>query len=395
MVYIKQSILFTVLNIFCLTTWAMTGSSGGSSSSGSSSGSGSGSSSGTTTPIDTSKMVLCSTSQTASTVNQKAEKLSNYCSYAGRYQLKPSWNSDGDVDDAGVTTQGKQLLAYDSFKEIIDGKLLTAAVPATETTPEVPEVRADTIHSQGYRLPSLNELLSLININVAAPAATSPTNLFNNNHVLNAWFKIGISTGLGDYYSGYVATSTFDPDSTHVYVFDIQTREILKIDPEASATKPLYVLGFSDYFQIISKKNPNKCVQFNSHGNRLDFVTCDPSNLLQRWRFESNRFINQYRSETMVGDLLGFCMDHGTQYDTSDSGVSKANGYKCNHDDGTVNETNNFKYKINDEDELLLNQFVRIKAIDENIYLGIHSGVLKTPYLHLIDSDAAFWLLQY
>lgn len=319
--------------------------------------------------IDIVIMVVCNTEQEVSTAN-KAANSSNYCSFDGRYVAKPDWGQDSGSD-------GKNLIPYNTYK---------LALNDTKRT--------------NYRLPTINELLRLVNFDNAEGE------IFKNYPVVNTWLK----DSEGAFINGYLLSNTFDPVTKYVYGLDVRSRNVVQLDPAASYeseesspstdrsestgnisptpfNRPLYVLGVSDYFQIINKGN-NKCVEFSGHNVALALKECKVSEIKQRWQFDAeNQFINQYRNTESEGVVELYCMGNGDFSDT------RINAFKCNE---SSNDTN-FEYEVSIDvttsTGLIAGVAVKLKASDESLYLTKNENNLKTQPSS--ESDDQLWILQY
>lgn len=318
-------------------------------------------------------MVPCNTVQVLAAghfAGNKAARSSNYCTFDGRYVTKAHWNSDENP----VGGNGKILQAQTDYS-----------------------VGRDIMHGEGYRLPTIKELLRLVNFDVSRTAPADQ--LFSDYEVVNNWFKTSPTAFL----DGYIVSSTFDKVSKNVYGIDIASRHVVKLDPLAIYTnpavtpalitdniatapldRPLFILGVSDYFQIISKAD-NKCVEFAGHNNVLILSACDATNIKQRWTYDSSNFEirNQYRESSATGSGL-YCYDHGTN--------TIAYGYDCDLA-GAGNTTHQFSINGVVKSELIINEFLKIKVVGGEYYLTNNGGDLITSPVILDDSQT--WILQY
>jgi hypothetical protein len=288
-------------------------------------------------PLDITIMLPCNTMQPLGTDFglDKAAKSSNYCAFDGRYVTKPHWNFDKNTQ----TESGKVLQGQTDYK-----------------------VGRDILSGKGYRLPTLNELLRLVNFNVnrAAPA----DQLFSDYEVVNNWFK----TSPTDFLDGYIVSSTFDKSSMNVYGIDIASRHIVKLNPLAAYTgKPLLILGVSDYFQMVNLSE-NKCLGVTPQNPdvysrvSIKLEDCDSGSIYQRWKFNDDRLYAQAR------DTAEYCV---------------------NMSDGTLDTPSENCTFISDSPDF--NQEGTIKNNSDQ-YLKMN---LPGPGSSLSDNEGTQWFLQY
>ena len=268
-------------------------------------------------PLDITIMLPCNTMQPLGTHFgfNKAAKSSNYCAFDGRYVTKPHWNFDENTQ----TESGRVLQGQTDYK-----------------------VGRDILSGKGYRLPTLNELLRLVNFNVnrAAPA----DQLFSDYEVVNNWFK----TSPTDFLDGYIVSSTFDKSSMNVYGIDIASRHIVKLNPLAAYTgKPLLILGVSDYFQMVNLSE-NKCLGVTPPDPdvysrvSIKFEDCDSGSIYQRWKFNDDRLYAQAR------DTAEYCvnMSDGT-LDTPSADCTFISDPPDFNQEGTIKNNSDQYLKMN------------------------------------------------
>jgi hypothetical protein len=286
-------------------------------------------------PLDITIMLPCNTMQPLETEFglNKAAKSSNYCAFDGRYVTKPHWNSDVNP----ISGSGKILQGQTDYK-----------------------VGRDILNGKGYRLPTLNELLRLVNFNVnrAAPA----DQLFSDYEVVNNWFK----TSPTDFLDGYIVSSTFDKSSKNVYGIDIASRHIVKLNPSAIYTnpaatpllitdntataptdRPLLILGVSDYFQMVNLSE-NKCLGVTPPDPdvysrvSIKLEGCDNGSIYQRWKFNDGRLYAQAR------DTDEYCvnMSDGT-LDTPSADCTFISDHPDFNQEGTIKNNSDQYLKIN------------------------------------------------
>lgn len=286
--------------------------------------------------LDITIMVPCNTEQTL-TAGQfgipKAANSSNYCVFDGRYVTKAHWNSDTNPGDGN----GKILQAQSDYK-----------------------VGRDIMHGEGYRLPTIKELLRLVNFDVtrAAPA----DQLFSDYEIVNNWFKTSPTAFL----DGYIVSSTFDKVSKNVYGIDIASRHVVKLDPLATYTnpattpvlitdntataptdRPLLILGVSDYFQMINASS-NKCLGVTPPDPdvysrvSIKLEDCDSGSIYQRWKFNGDRLYAQSR------DAAEYCvkMSDGT-LDAPNTNCTSISNHPDINQEGNIEHDSDKYLKIN------------------------------------------------
>lgn len=324
-------------------------------------------------PLDINVMEECSfLRQPATDATDKAEKSSNYCSFDGRYVAKAQWQRDENIDGGGGVEYGKELITYASYSEA-----------------------RDSMSSKGYRLPTINELARLISFQTHSAVDTQLA-IFDKYPIIDQWFKED-GVNISSYYDGYIISSTYNKSDHDVFAVDIKSKQLVAIDPLATypATKALYVLGVSDYFQIINKEEPSKCLQFVDNDQSLILTSCNDAEIKQRWFYDESNFHirNQYRASGMDASKKGYCIDHGGA-----DNHTIAYAYNCDN----AGEAN-IQYDIVVDgvagNTLALGKYVKLKANDG----------LGTPYLtndsgSMVSADsidnptlegAQLWMLQY
>lgn len=328
-----------------------------------------------TTPgnLDINIMFECSYLRTSSSnASNKARKSNNYCSYDGRYMAKAQWQSDVNYINEDGEQYGKQVIPYASYSEA-----------------------RDSMSSKGYRLPTINELARLISFQTHSAVDTQLA-IFDKYPIIDQWFKED-GVNISSYYDGYIISSTYNKSDHDVFAVDIKSKQLVAIDPLATypATKALYVLGVSDYFQIINKEEPSKCLQFVDNDQSLILTSCNDAEIKQRWFYDESNFHirNQYRASGMDASKKGYCIDHGGA-----DNHTIAYAYNCDN----AGEAN-IQYDIVVDgvagNTLALGKYVKLKANDG----------LGTPYLtndsgSMVRADsidnptlegAQLWMLQY
>lgn len=287
--------------------------------------------------LDITIMVPCNTVQTLTVGHfggNKAARSSDYCTFDGRYVTKAHWNSDKNI--VGVES-GKILQAQTDYN-----------------------VGRDIMSSKGYRLPTIKELLRLVNFDVTRTAPADQ--LFSDYEIVNNWFKTSPTAFL----DGYIVSSTFDKSSMNVYGIDIASRHVVKLDPLATYTnpavtpavitentgtapadRPLLILGVSDYFQMINASS-NKCLGVTPPNPAvysrvsIKLENCDSGSIYQRWKFNGGRLYAQSR------DAAEYCvkMSDGT-LDTPDTNCTSISNHPDINQEGNIEHDSDKYLKIN------------------------------------------------
>jgi len=210
--------------------------------------------------FSTTEMLSCATTQAYN--QNKDTHSSNYCSFNGRYVLKGHWNNDTDKTLVNVSDYATAVTAMDAL-------------------------------NGGYRLPTVQELSVFVNYTNTADVAP-----FSSYDIVENWYKTGAGSSAA-YVSGYIATSTEVGDD--FLVLDLANAEIKNILKTATnTTPPLYVLGISPYFQIVSMHNKQKCMAFDTQDAAVTLADCNSNDIKQRWRkseisaTDNFTLINQY-----------------------------------------------------------------------------------------------------
>lgn len=237
--------------------------------------------------------------------SDKINGSSNDCSL-GRYMVTAYKNANHDME------------ASQSYSAVRDG--FASSTTFISGSNQSGQIALKISHS--YRLPTLKE--------VSQVAAFSGTvQLFNNTSVINNWLRTGDGSG---YVNGFLVTSTFDP-SGQVYALDTTTKSTVLIDPEAvfdnsgTATRPLYALGVSDFFQIVNPAT-GKCLQVStaaiggtSGGSRQEVtpVICNDHTVAQRWQLSGPVNGDEYYLVSQYRDANGYtpCGDSGGSYEAN------------------------------------------------------------------------------
>jgi hypothetical protein len=327
-------------------------------------------------------MKLCTVSESVNFAT-KAIDSSDYCSYGGRYVVKAFWNANEDDTSSGALISGKVITPVSLYSVAREAMKL-----ASETS------------AYDYRLPTINELLSLVDF-----GGMPSSEVFGGNHIINNWFKKddGAGAGAGALLDGYVVSSTFKTVSgvQQVMALDLQSRKIVALNPlltypttpsgVAPNNKPLYVLGVSDYFQIISSYENNLCVQYNTHDTVLILAACDKTELKQRWRYLESGGEHRLRNQSHDGGANGWvCYNKGVAADTF------AKGYSCG---GAGGNHSDFRLVVDGSigTTIVYDELLKIKANNSAKYLTNNNSDLET--IAEIggggETSRQFWIFQY